>query len=185
MIAAKNAYLAIKDDPAATRAQKEAAVQEVGAAFAGLRWRDTTYPDPHDLPALQTIPNAFTFFDKTKGTNGMVTNAAEWAERKQEILDLAQFYEYGYGGAAAVTGHLARPPRTLRGNLLQEPECSIHRAAVRKGLGHIWLQQNEIRPCGSLLVVLTPYAALHLGEIVFGAQIVTASLLHAGSAPCA
>ena len=96
MVAAKNAYLAIKDSPTATRAQKEAAVQEVCEAFAALRWADTRYPDPHDLPALQTLPNAFTFFDKTKGTNGMVTNAEEWAERKQEILDLAQFYEYGY-----------------------------------------------------------------------------------------
>ncbi len=96
MIAAKNAYLAIKADPAASRAQKDAAVREVCEAFAALRWADTTYPDPHDLPSLQTIPSAFTFFDQTKGTNGMVTNAAEWAERKREILDLAQFYEYGY-----------------------------------------------------------------------------------------
>jgi hypothetical protein len=96
MIAAKNAYLAIKDSPTATRAEKEAAVQEVCEAFAGLRWGDTTFPDPHDLPALQTIPSAFTFFDPSKGTNGAVTNAAEWADRKAEILELAQFYEYGY-----------------------------------------------------------------------------------------
>ena len=94
MVAAKNAYLALAAD--ATRATKEAAVEEVVAAFAALRWADTTYPDPHDLPALQTLPNAFTFFDETKGTNGMVTTAAEWDERKQELLDLAQFYEYGY-----------------------------------------------------------------------------------------
>lgn len=96
MIAAKDAYLAIKADPTATRMQRDAAVQEVCEAFAALRWADTTYPDPHDLPALHTIPSAFTFFDKTKGTDGMVTNAQEWTERKQEILELAQFYEYGY-----------------------------------------------------------------------------------------
>jgi len=96
MVAAKAAYLAIRDDAAATRAEKEAAVREVVQAFAALRWGDTRYPDPHDLPALQTLPNAFRFFDPSKGTDGMVTTAAEWQERRQEILDLAQFYEYGY-----------------------------------------------------------------------------------------
>lgn len=96
MIDAKDAYLSVKDNPSATREEKDAAVLEVCQAFAGLRWADTTYPDPHDLPALNTLPNIYEFFDETKGTEGMVTNAAEWAERKQEILDLAQFYEYGY-----------------------------------------------------------------------------------------
>jgi hypothetical protein len=96
MIAAKDAYQLLKDSPTATREEKDAAVLEVCQAFAGLRWRDTKYPDPHDLPALNTLPNVWAFFDKTKGTGGMVTNQAEWAQRKQEILDLAQFYEYGY-----------------------------------------------------------------------------------------
>jgi hypothetical protein len=96
MIAAKDAYNALKDSPAATLAQKKAAVLEVCQAFAGLRWRDTKYPDPHNLPALNTLPNVWKFFDKKKGTKGMVTNKKEWAERKQEILELAQFYEYGY-----------------------------------------------------------------------------------------
>jgi hypothetical protein len=96
MIAAKNAYKALKDSPDATLAQKKAAVLAVCQAFAGLRWGDTKYPDPHDLPALNTLPNVWKFFDKTKGANGMVTNKKEWAERKREILDLAQFYEYGY-----------------------------------------------------------------------------------------
>lgn len=96
MIAAKDAYLAIRDDDAAGRAAKEAAVTEVVEAFAGLKWADTTFPDPSDLPSLQTLPSAFTFFDESKGTNGTVTTAAEWEERKAEILELAQFYEYGY-----------------------------------------------------------------------------------------
>ncbi len=94
MVAAKNTYLSLAAD--ATRAQKDAAVLEVCEAFAALRWGDTTYPDPHDLPALQTLPNAFKFFDPSKGTDGMVTTTAEWDERKKELLDLAQFYEYGY-----------------------------------------------------------------------------------------
>ena len=96
MTAAKDAYQVLKDDPKATRAQKKAAVLEVCQAFAGLRWADTKYPDPHDLPARNTLPNVWQFFNKTKGTKGMVTNEKEWAERKQEILELAQFYEYGY-----------------------------------------------------------------------------------------
>ncbi|MCB2177950.1 MAG: hypothetical protein KQH57_19235 [Actinomycetales bacterium] len=96
MVAAKAAYLAVRDDVGATRAQKEAAVLEVCRAFAALRWGDTTYPDPHDLPSLQTIPSPLRFFDPTKGTDGMVTDSAEWALRKKELLDLAQFYEYGY-----------------------------------------------------------------------------------------
>ncbi len=96
MIAAKDAYQALKDSPNATRAQKTDAVLKVCQAFAGLRWADTKYPDPHDLPALNTLPNIWKFFDMTKGTHGIVTNKKEWAERKQEILELAQFYEYGY-----------------------------------------------------------------------------------------
>jgi hypothetical protein len=96
MIAAKNAYLAIKDTSTATRVQKETAILEVCQAFAGLRWADTKYPDPHDLTALNTLPDVYQFFDSSKGTDGKVTNSAEWEQRKQEILDLAQFYEYGY-----------------------------------------------------------------------------------------
>jgi hypothetical protein len=96
MIAAKNAYQGLKTSPVATREQKVAAVIEVCKAFESLRWADTKYPDPHDLPPLQTLPNVWQFFDKTKGTKGMVTNRKEWAERKREILELAQFYEYGY-----------------------------------------------------------------------------------------
>ena len=96
MIAARTAYLALKDRPAASPAQKNAAVLEVCRAFAALRWVDTRYPDPHDLPAANVLPNVWQFFDKKKGTRGMVTNSKEWAERKQELLELAQFYEYGY-----------------------------------------------------------------------------------------
>ncbi|WP_171681690.1 glucuronyl esterase domain-containing protein [Paenibacillus planticolens] len=96
MVGAKAAYNAIKNSPSATRAEKEAAVLEVVQAFAGLKWGNTKYPDPHDLPAVNTLPNVWQFFDKNKGTGGMVTNEAEWAQRKKEILELAQFYEYGY-----------------------------------------------------------------------------------------
>jgi hypothetical protein len=49
MIAAKDAYQALKDNPKAPLAQKKEAALEVCRAFAGLRWADTRYPDPHDL----------------------------------------------------------------------------------------------------------------------------------------
>ena len=94
MIAAKNAYLAIVRD--AALATKQAAVRAVCEAFAALRWIDTRYPDPHDLPIVHKLPNVWRFFDTTKGTKGLVTNRREWNERKRELLDLAQFYEYGY-----------------------------------------------------------------------------------------
>jgi hypothetical protein len=96
MIAAKNSYKELKDSLKATPAQKTAAVIEVCKAFAGLRWTDTKFPDPHDLPASHALPNIWQFFDKTKGQKGMVANKRDWEERKREILELAQFYEYGY-----------------------------------------------------------------------------------------
>jgi hypothetical protein len=94
MVEARRVYLALPPD--ATRARKDDAVVAVCEAFAGLRWVDTTFPDPHDLPLVHTLPNVWAFFDKSKGTRGLVTNAREWTERKREILELAQFYEYGY-----------------------------------------------------------------------------------------
>jgi hypothetical protein len=94
LIAAKNAYLALKSD--ATQAVKKRAVREVCESFAGLRWIDTKYPDPHDLPVVHTLPDIWQFFDRKQGTRGKVTNPQEWGARKRELLELAQFYEYGY-----------------------------------------------------------------------------------------
>src|SRR6478735_6623887 len=96
MVAARDQYLALKAGGTATRTELEAAVQQVCTAFSVLTWADTRFPDPHDLPPLQTLPNVWKFFDPTKGTGGLVTNMAEWNQRKQELRDLAQFYEYGY-----------------------------------------------------------------------------------------
>lgn len=94
MIAARTAYQALTPD--APVARKNAAVLAVCRAFAALRWADTTFPDPHDLPVVHTLPDIWTFFDTSKGTKGMVTTRDEWVERKRELLALAQFYEYGY-----------------------------------------------------------------------------------------
>jgi hypothetical protein len=96
MVGAKNAYLNLKDNGTATREQLEAAVLQVCQAFWVLSWADKKFPDPHDLPAVKTLPNVWKFFDPSKGTNGMVTNLAEWNQRKHELRELAQFYEYGY-----------------------------------------------------------------------------------------
>jgi hypothetical protein len=70
---------------------KEAS-DKLKAAFDGLRWGDTKYPDPAELPDLYTLPNPYQFFQSDR----VVENAEDWEERKAEILDLAQFYEYGY-----------------------------------------------------------------------------------------
>lgn len=94
MVAAKQAWLALDAD--APRARREAVAREVGEAFAALRWADTRFPDPSDLPVAHTLPDIWRFFDRTKGTRGRVTNAAQWAERRRELLELAQFYQYGY-----------------------------------------------------------------------------------------
>ena len=74
------------------KAEADALAAEIEAAFYGLRWGDTKYPDPAELPSVYTLPNPYKFF----GTDRLVKNADDWAERRAEILDLAQFYEYGY-----------------------------------------------------------------------------------------
>src|SRR5436309_1150148 len=67
---------------------------------------------------------------------------------------------------------------TLRRDLMEQPEGSVHRTAVGKRTRHVRLQQDQVRPCGCLLVVLAPDAALQGGEIILGAEIVTASFRH-------
>lgn len=74
----------------------KAAGDELIAALDGLRWADTRYPDPFDLPECFTLPDPYQFFQSDR----RVETAADWAERRAEILDLAQFYEYGYMPAA-------------------------------------------------------------------------------------
>ena len=68
------------------------AADNLEAAIAGLRWADIRYPDPADLPDVMTLPNPYKFF----GSDRIVETAEDWEERRLEILDLAQFYEYGY-----------------------------------------------------------------------------------------
>jgi hypothetical protein len=74
------------------KAKIDAAADRLEAAIAGLRWADTRYPDPADLPVQNTLPNPYKFF----GSNRLVQTASDWQERRAEILNLAQFYEYGF-----------------------------------------------------------------------------------------
>jgi hypothetical protein len=74
------------------KAKIDAASDQLEAAIAGLRWADTRYPDPAELPVQNTLPNPYKFF----GSNRLVKSGSDWKERRAEILNLAQFYEYGY-----------------------------------------------------------------------------------------
>ena len=73
------------------QAAVDAASETLEDAVAGLRWGDTRYPDPMELPVQTTLPDIYRFFDGHR-----MQSAAEWPARRAEILDLAQFYEYGY-----------------------------------------------------------------------------------------
>ena len=77
------------------KASVDKASEALEAAVAALRWGDTRYPDPMDLPAETALPNVYEFFD-----GRAVTGPQDWPERRREILELAQFYEYGFKPAA-------------------------------------------------------------------------------------
>ena len=74
------------------REKADAAAERLESAITGLRWADTRYPDPDTLPDQMTLPNPYQFFQSER----IVESREEWEERREEILDLAQFYEYGY-----------------------------------------------------------------------------------------
>jgi endo-1,4-beta-xylanase len=63
-------------------------------ALRALR-RKGKYPDPYDLPTVNNLPDPFTFFSGRK-----VRFPEDWRDRRAEIKDLAQYYEFGYMPAA-------------------------------------------------------------------------------------
>lgn len=71
-------------------------------AFTNLR-RKGKYPDPIDLPETPHLTDPFTFFNGTR-----VKSKAEWDRRRDEIKELAQYYEYGYmpGPPESVTAEI-------------------------------------------------------------------------------
>jgi endo-1,4-beta-xylanase len=62
---------------------------KLDSALKNLR-RKGKYPDPMDLAETKNLPDPFTFFNGKR-----VNNVDDWNRRKQEIKDLAQYYEYG------------------------------------------------------------------------------------------
>lgn len=93
---------------AAARDSLLAADQEVidgraarlGDALGALR-RAGKFPDPFDLPETVHLPDPFRFRD-----GGRVRSAGDWDRRRKEILELAQYYEFG---------PLPPPPRSVKG----------------------------------------------------------------------
>jgi hypothetical protein len=56
------------------------------------------YPGLDQLPAINTIPDPFKFFDSKNDPNGdgAVSNNTEWTARRNEIKELVQHYWLGY-----------------------------------------------------------------------------------------
>lgn len=70
--------------------QLDSANTALARAIKDLR-RKGKYPDPFSLPNILHLPDPFKFLD-----GGKVKSAEDWARRRGEIKDLAQYYEYGY-----------------------------------------------------------------------------------------
>jgi endo-1,4-beta-xylanase len=83
---------------AKTQAEIDYADLNLDRALRGLR-RKGKYPDPYELRAVNNLPDPFTFFD-----GGKVRSLEDWAERRAEIKDLFQYYEFGY---------MPSPPQSL------------------------------------------------------------------------
>ncbi len=77
------------------------ACEELEKALSGLR-RKGKYPDPLDLPAVNHLPDPFTFFDGRR-----VRSESDWESRSEEIKELVQCYEYGFmpGSPDSVIAH--------------------------------------------------------------------------------
>ncbi len=72
--------------------------KELDEALRHLR-RTGKFPDPYDLRAVNNLPDPFRFFNGSR-----VRTLADWAKRREEIKDLAQYYEFGY---------MPAPPQSL------------------------------------------------------------------------
>jgi endo-1,4-beta-xylanase len=84
---------------ASAQAEIDAANAALDHALRALR-RSGKYPDPYDLPAVDHLPDPFTFFNGKK-----VHSVPDWEKRRAEIKDLAQYYEFGY---------MPAPPQLLK-----------------------------------------------------------------------
>jgi len=75
---------------ATTQTKIDAASIVLDLSMKALR-RTGKYPDPFDLPAVNHLPDPFTFLNGKK-----VQSVIDWSARRDEIKDLIQYYEYGY-----------------------------------------------------------------------------------------
>jgi endo-1,4-beta-xylanase len=76
---------------------------KLDAALKSLR-RNGKYPDPMELPEVKPLPDPFAFFNGDR-----VESREDWDRRRNEIKELAQYYEYGYmpGPPASVAARLS------------------------------------------------------------------------------
>lgn len=75
----------------------DSATSGLDSALKGLK-RNGPYPfgggplpDPYDLPQVNNLNDPFQFMDGSR-----VQSIADWNRRRQEIMTLAQYYEYGW-----------------------------------------------------------------------------------------
>lgn len=83
-------YNAVAAAGSENRDEADAAAARLIKAVCALRRVKGKYPDPLDLRACFTLPNPYEFFDGRP-----VRTREDWRERRREILDMAQYYEYG------------------------------------------------------------------------------------------
>jgi endo-1,4-beta-xylanase len=91
-----NSALALANAALSSTSQREidSANAALDTALRGLR-RSGKYPDPYDLRTVNSLPDPFRFFDGSH-----VKTLADWSKRREQIKDLAQYYEFGYMPAA-------------------------------------------------------------------------------------
>jgi endo-1,4-beta-xylanase len=78
--------------------------------------RSGQHPDPRDLPAVNCLPDPFTFLNGTK-----VRSLADLEKRRAEIKDLAQYYEFGY---------MPAPPQSLTAVSTSSASGSLHYKSI-------------------------------------------------------
>ena len=91
---ALDAAKAVYADDTADRDAVDAAAAALQAAIDNMRHVDRVsgynLPDLQDTPALDNLPDPFTFLD------GSAVTADNWSERAEEIKAMVQYYEYGF-----------------------------------------------------------------------------------------
>ena len=98
------------------QSQIDAASAALDRAIKALR-RKGKFPDPFDLSRVGHLPDPFKF----RG-GGKVVSIADWARRREEIKDLAQYYEYGY---------MPPPPEAVTATATGSPASSALAVTVR------------------------------------------------------